>query len=87
MSDTRKPRKTRSTTVKFSTLRDQYVAKRGGDANKAKSLRAAIRANRDALIKAGWKSLNDHEKGAPYPPAPRALASKIVKSGVPAAIK
>jgi len=77
----------RSTTVKFSTMRDAYATKRGGDASKAKGLRAAIRSNRDALIAAGWKSLADHEKGAPYGDVPRTLANAIVKGGVSAAIK
>lgn len=81
------PKRKRSNTVKFATMRDAYVAKRGGDSAKAKGLRAAIRSNRDALVKAGWKSLADHEKGAPYGDLPRVMANAIVKGGVSAAVK
>ena len=76
---------TKSRTVPFKTLRDQYVAKKG-NAKADKGLRQAIREHRADLEKV-WPGLSDHVKGAPYPEMPRTLATSILKNGVGATVK
>lgn len=74
---TRKP-------VSFDNVKRAYCKARGtttdtqDGVNAMKGMRAFIRANRAALIKAGWKSLGTHEKGAPYGDVPPKVARMIV---------
>lgn len=75
---------TSKSTVPFATLKQNYCKARGTTpdtekgVNAMKGMRAFIRANRADLVKAGWKSLDDHDKGAPYGDVPASVANMIV---------
>lgn len=86
MSATRKSTTRKSTSTKsvpFATLKQQYAKARDVSldtpegVNSMKSMRQFIRSNKSALIDAGWKSLGDHEKGAPYGDVPTPVAAMI----------
>lgn len=81
--------RTKQTNVTFDALKQQYAKARNvtldtvEGANACKGMRAFIRSNRAALVKAGWKALGDHQKGAAYGDVPANVASIIVTRKLP----
>jgi hypothetical protein len=62
----------------LSALVNKIATKKDLDATVAgKRTRAYIRRNREALVKAGWKSLDKHEKGNRYEEVPSKVADAI----------
>lgn len=76
--------RTRSESITFDALKQSDCKHVGTTPDTAdgvkrmKGMRAYIRANRADLVKAGWKALADHQKGAAYGDVPRSVASLIV---------
>ena len=67
--------------VKLSAIVNRVATSKEIDATVAgKRTRAYIRRNREALVKAGWKELGNHEKGNRYGDVPAPAAKVILEA-------